>query len=64
MKEITKENVELLIKNKVIHNSTKGLVDKKGNIVGFYRTRNKRYIEDKYVDIAKRLQQKFLIGRG
>lgn len=55
MKEIKKEAVELLEKKKIIRNSDRGYVDKFGNVVGFYRTRNKRYIEDKYVDIAKRL---------
>lgn len=57
MKEIKKEAVELLEKKKIIHNSGRGYVDKFGNVVGFYRTRNKRYIEDKYVDIAKRLSK-------
>lgn len=57
MKEIKKESVELLEKKKIIHNSGRGYVDKFGNVVGFYRTRNKRYIEDKYVDIAKRLSK-------
>lgn len=55
MKEITKEAVELLEKRKYIRNSDRGYVDKFGNVVGFYRTRNKRYIEDKYVDIAQKL---------
>lgn len=57
MKEIKKEAVELLEKKNIIRNSSKGYVDKNGNKVGFYRTRNKRYIEDKYVDIAKRLSK-------
>ena len=57
MKEINKEAVELLEKKKIIRNSGRGYVDKFGNVVGFYRTRNKRYIEDKYVDIAKRLSK-------
>lgn len=57
MKEIKKEAVELLEKRKIIRNSSRGYVDKFGNIIGFYRTRNKRYIEDKYVDIAKRLNK-------
>lgn len=57
MKEIKKEAVELLEKRKIIRNSSRGYVDKFGNIIGFYRTRNKRYIEDKYVDITKRLNK-------
>ena len=55
LKEVTKEQMELLIKNKVVQNSSKGFVDKNKNQIGFYRTRNKRYIEDKYVDIAKKI---------
>ena len=55
MKEIRKEDVELLISKKIIKNTTKGFVDKNENQIGFYRTRNRRYIEDKYVDIAKKL---------
>lgn len=54
MKEIKKEDVELLISKKIIKNTTKGFVDKNNNQIGFYRTRNRRYIEDKYVDIAKK----------
>ena len=54
LKEIKKEEMELLIKNNVIHNSSKGFVDKHGNTIGFYRTRNKCYIEDKYVDISRK----------
>ena len=55
LKEVTKEQMELLIKNGVVRNSLKGFVDKNENQIGFYRTRNRRYIEDKYVDIAKKL---------
>lgn len=55
MKEIKKEEVEILLIKKYIKNTSKGLVDKNGNPIGFYRTRNKRYIEDKYVNIAKKL---------
>ena len=48
--------MKLLENRKIIFNSSGGFVDKFGNIIGFYRTRNKRYIEDKYVDIAKKLK--------
>ena len=56
MKQISNEEMKKLIKNKYIHNSRKGFVDKNGENVGFYRTRNKRYIEDKYLDIARKIQ--------
>lgn len=55
MKQISSEEMKKLIDNKYVRNSSKGFVDKNGNTVGFYRTRNKRYIEDRYVDIAKKL---------
>lgn len=55
MKEIKKEEIELLESKKIIRNSQRGYVDKFGNVIGFYKTRNKRYIEDKYVNIAQRL---------
>lgn len=55
MKEITKEEMELLLNKGIVRNSHHGFVDKNGFIIGFYRTRNKRYIEDKYIGIAKKL---------
>lgn len=55
LKEVTNEQMKLLIKNRIVFNSEKGFVDKNKRQIGFYRTRNKRYIEDKYVDIAKKL---------
>ena len=55
MKQITREEMKKLENAKVIKNSSRGYVDNCGNIVGFYRTRNKRYIEDKYVNIASKL---------
>lgn len=55
MKTISKQEMEKLVKNKIIHNTARGLVDKYGNPTGFYRTKTRRYIEDKYADIAKKL---------
>lgn len=55
MKEITKKEMEALLENGVLRNSDKGFVKENGDIVGFYRTRHRRYLEDKYVDIAKKL---------
>jgi len=55
IKEISNEGMQKLIKDGVIKNSRNGFVNQKGFTVGFYRTRNKRYIEDKYADMAKRL---------
>lgn len=55
IKEISSEHVKMLEKNGIIRNSKKGYINQKGFTVGFYRTRNKRYIEDKYADLAKSL---------
>lgn len=55
MKEIKSKEMKELLQNKIIQNTNKGLVNENGDIVGFYRTRNKRYIEDKYADMAKSL---------
>ena len=56
MKKVTKEEIDLLLKNNIIKNTTLGFVGQDNNYtVGFYRTRHNRYMEDKYVDIAKKL---------
>lgn len=55
MKEIKSNEMKELLQNKIVKNTNKGLVNQNGDIVGFYRTRNKRYIEDKYADMAKSL---------
>lgn len=55
MKEITKEAIEALERNNVIRNTSDGFVDHRGNSIGFHKARKKRYVEDKYVDIAARL---------
>lgn len=54
MKLITKEEMNVLFENGFLRNSNRGIVDKRENVVGFYRTRNKRYIEDKYVGLARK----------
>ena len=55
MKFISKEEMKKLIDNNYIRNSRRGFVNSQGYTVSFYRTKNKRYIEDKYADIAKKL---------
>lgn len=55
LKEINRKELDALVRNSYLHNTHRGLVNRSGNTVGFYKTRNKRYIEDKYVDIARRL---------
>lgn len=56
MKEITKEEMQKLIDRKIIRSSENGFVDKRGNTTGYYRTKHRRYIEDKYVDIAQKIK--------
>lgn len=55
MKLITKEEMNTLFEKGILRNTKKGIVDRRESNVGFYRTRNKRYIEDKYVAIARKL---------
>lgn len=58
MKEITKEELNILIENNVVKNSNRGFLGQNNYKIGFYRTRHKRYMEDRYVDRAKRLSSK------
>ncbi len=55
MKEISKKQINLLVKNGILKNTKKGYVDKNGEPSGFYRTVNKTFIQDKYIDIANNL---------
>lgn len=55
MKEIKSNEMKELLQNKIVKSTNRGLVNENGDIVGVYRTRNKRYIEDKYADMAKSL---------
>ena len=57
LKEISKQEVEKLIKAGYLKNTGKGYVDSKGRPVGYYRTKGsskKRYIEDKFCNLLKR----------
>lgn len=64
MKEISRENLDKLIKKGIIKNSNRGYVDTQRKDydgmpfkVGFYRTVNGRhsYIQDEYADKAAKL---------
>ena len=57
MKEVKKQEMNVLVESGIIKNTTQGFIDGRGYPVGFYRTRNKRYLEDRYVDMAKNLLQ-------
>lgn len=55
LKEITKNEMNTLMDKGILRNSRNGFVDKRGYTVGFYKTRNKRYIEDKFADLARKM---------
>lgn len=59
LKEISKDGIEKLIKAGIIRNTSEGYVNPKKNYrIGYYRTKGagaKRYIEDFYADMAKKL---------
>ena len=57
IKEITKRELEILFENGIIKNSRRGIVNKHGDLTGFCTTRNKKYIENKYVNIARKLER-------
>lgn len=57
MKEITKEELVILETNHILRNTKKGYLNRNGNVVSYYRTRHKRYIEDTYADIAHKLSE-------
>ena len=56
MKQITKEEMKKLVDNKIVANGKYGYIGTDGYPIGFYRTRNRRYVEDRYADIAKTLK--------
>jgi hypothetical protein len=52
IKYISKNEIEKLLSEGVIRNTRRGYVDRRGEQIGYYRTKGvarKRYIEDKYV---------------
>lgn len=55
MMQITLEQMNKLKEHGYIKNTREGIVNSEGFPVGFYRTNYKRYIEDKYAEIAQKL---------
>ena len=52
IKQISKAQIEKLLKDRVIRNTRRGYVKRNGEHVGYYKTcGGKRYIEDYYVDL-------------
>ncbi len=57
IKQITKDDMEILLKKGILHNTNHGYVDRYGNLASYYRTCHKIYIGDKYADLAKKLNK-------
>ena len=55
MEQITQEQINALIENGILRNTREGIVNTDGLPAGFYKTRHKKYIEEKYLYIAKTL---------
>lgn len=52
IKQISKTQIEKLLKDRVIRNTRRGYVKRNGEHVGYYKTcGGKRYIENYYVDL-------------
>ena len=55
MKEITREEMDLLLKEKILTSTERGVIDKNGSLVSYTKTKHKRCIMDEYADIAHNL---------
>lgn len=58
IKEISKKELDVLLKNGILRNSHNGFINERGYHVGYYKTSgcaHKRYIEDAYVNKAREL---------
>ena len=55
IKTIERYQLNKLFTNGIIKHSTYGIVSQDDKPTGFYRTKTKLYIEDKYVEIAREL---------
>ncbi len=57
IKEISKQGIEKLLKSGIIKNTNCGYINKNCSKVGYYKTcGNKRYIQDKYVDMLEKIK--------
>ena len=55
MKEITREEMNLLFEEGILAATERGIVDNRGSLVSYTKTKHKRYIMDDYADIAHNL---------
>lgn len=57
IKQISKQEIEKLLSKGIIKNTNRGYVNSNGYKVGFYKTSgDKRYIQDKYIDMLDKLK--------
>lgn len=55
IKQISKEQIEKMLKDEVIRNTHRGYVKANGGHIGYYKTcGGQRYIEDYYVDLLEK----------
>jgi len=47
--------MQILLDKGILKNTRHGYENNNGFVVGYSRTRTKRYVEDKYADLAKKL---------
>ena len=55
LKQISKEEIQKLLKVGVIRNSNYGYIDQKGRHIGYYKSVHKRWIEDRFANQAQTL---------
>lgn len=52
IKQISKKEIEKLLRDGIIRNTRKGYVNSNGEYIGFRKTVHKRYIEDECADLV------------
>lgn len=55
LKQISKEEIQKLLKAGIIRNSNYGYIDQKGRHIGYYKSVHKRWIEDRFANKAQTL---------
>ena len=55
LKQISKEEIQKLLKAGIIRNTNYGYIDQKGRHIGYYKSVHKRWIEDRFANKAQTL---------
>ena len=55
LKQISKEEIQKLLKAGIIRNSNYGYIDQKGRHIGYYKSVHKRWIEDRFANQVQTL---------